>query len=233
MKIWNLVDKIEEFVFPSHLYCICCGNIVDATRTYSLCDHCMTHIRWDISSPVDIKGMKLLGCTSYGIYERSIIFAFKYDNHRYIGDFIGEIMADRLSSSSLRTEVIVPVPLHKKKYEERGFNQALIMAKALSKRVGVPVVDCLRRRRYTMPMRGLGPEERALNIAGSVALEEWAHDEINGKRVLLLDDFSTTGSTLLECRRALEKAAPQSVDSIVFALRKNSDSHSENSDIIE
>ncbi|MBO4234929.1 MAG: ComF family protein [Firmicutes bacterium] len=90
--------SITSIVFPQSLYCICCGNIIDSTRSYSLCDHCMEHIRWNVDEPKVIDEMRVMRCVDYGIYERSIIFAFKYDGHRYIARDIASIMADRLRS---------------------------------------------------------------------------------------------------------------------------------------
>ena len=97
----RLSDFLLDCIYPDSLYCICCGNIIDGSRSYSLCDHCMTHLHWTLEDPVTIKGIRLISCVEYGIYERSIIFALKYDGHKYIADTIGEIMADRIRSSEL------------------------------------------------------------------------------------------------------------------------------------
>ena len=183
-------SEIQEILFPSHLYCICCGNIVDNTRSYSICDHCMTHIRWDIAPAKDRGDIRLLSATSYGIYERSIIFALKYDGHKYIAGFIGEIMRDRLKAEGVEltdNHIIVPVPLHRDKFLERGFNQSELIAKSLSKKTGVPVLDALRRIKYTRPMRGLGPEERLMNIRGAMEVKPEYRDLIANKSVILVE----------------------------------------------
>lgn len=160
-------DSIRGFVFPRSLYCICCGNIIDQSRSYCLCDHCMTHIKWNLDKPriiefgevvsgriSDADGfsntnglpnvdptpnagardrIKMLKCADYGIYERSIIFALKYDGHKYISRTIAEIMKDRLLAEpgGIRFSLIVPVPLHRKREAERGYNHAELIAKHL------------------------------------------------------------------------------------------------------
>ena len=76
--IRNAIKTVAELAFPPSLYCACCGNIIDSTRTYSLCDHCMDHFRWDRSDGISSEDIKLIRCVSYGIYERSLIFDLKY-----------------------------------------------------------------------------------------------------------------------------------------------------------
>ena len=75
MNLKKLTDRGLDLLYPPSLYCSCCGNLIDESRTYNLCDHCMSHIRWDGGEPEERDGMKSIFCTRYGIYERSLIFA--------------------------------------------------------------------------------------------------------------------------------------------------------------
>lgn len=83
--------------------------------------------------------------------------------------------------------IIVPVPLHEDKYYKRGFNQAELMGKYLGKEIDLPMINALRRDRDTKPMRGLGPEERKANVAGSMSLAPNAGDRIAGKSIILVE----------------------------------------------
>ena len=209
----RIASGIQDLVFPENLYCICCGNIIDGTRTYSLCDHCISHIRWNIEEPRVIEteygNVYMLKCVDYGIYERSMIFALKYDGHKYIARNIAKIMKDRLVIDNyfLSGEdwIIVPVPLHKKRLKERGYNHAELIAKYLGKELSVPVEDILVRLRNTAPMKGLGPEKREKNIINSIVVKTES-SPLSCKNILLIDDFYTTGSTAKECLRALRKS---------------------------
>jgi ComF family protein len=215
-------DRLLGLIYPDPIYCICCDNIIDETRTCGLCDHCVRHIVWDTAPPKDIGGMETMRCCQYGIYERTLIFSLKYNKKRYIARHIAEMMRDKLISAGRDRsyDIIVPVPLYKGKERQRGFNQTFLIGKYLGIELGIECTDeILIRVKETRPMRGLSPQERAENIAGCFALDEDLSDEIQGKRVLLLDDFFTTGSTALECRKELLKAGPASISFIAFAAK--------------
>ena len=106
------------------------------------------------------------------------------------------------------------------KERARGFNQAALIAKHLGRLTGADSVPgALRRTRDTRPMRGLSPTEREENIRGSIEPDMETAERIRGRTVLLLDDFYTTGSTALECRKALMHAEPADVIFIAFAAK--------------
>lgn len=212
-----------EILFPPALYCICCGKIVDRSRSYSLCDHCMTHIRWNAEEPEEKDGIRILACTAYGIYERSIIFGLKYSGHRYIARSVAEMMRDILAVTEGLNEtelLLVPVPLSARKERERGFNQAALIAKHLSVLTGIPLENkVLLRTRETVPMRGLSPTQRQLNAHNAFALAPGREDFAAGKTVLLIDDFYTTGATASACTEALQAAGAQDICLLAFARR--------------
>lgn len=220
MSLKRAADFIMELLFPPALYCICCGNLIDETRTYHLCDHCLSHIRWDGSGIRTIHGMKTLSCTRYGLYERSLIFALKYNGRKYIARDIAEMMRDRLMLAEAEFDIIVPVPMFYEKERRRGFNHAELMGRYLGKLTGKPCLSHgLVRTSDTLPMRGLGPSERKSNVKDKFACSEKYVTMLKGKSVLLLDDFYTTGSTAGECFRALKNAEPEDVLFLAFAAR--------------
>jgi ComF family protein len=106
-------------------------------------------------------------------------------------------------------ELILPVPLHVRRLRQRGFNQALLLAELFSHRWKVPLCrNNLRRIRWTEPQVSLSATERADNVRGAFSLHE--PGELKGKRVLLVDDVYTTGSTVKECCRVLGDAGAES-----------------------
>lgn len=223
-KLARGVDYALDLLYPPALYCSCCGNLIDESRTYHLCDHCIAHIRWDGAEPRNLDDMKLLRCTQYGLYERTLIFDLKYNGKTYIARDIAEIMADRLTLAEVDFDVIVPVPMWRGKERERGFNQAALIGKYLGRRTGKPCWDhCLVRTVDTRPMRGLSPTEREENVKGKFALSEKYGTMLEEKRVLLIDDFYTTGSTARACYEALMSGdagnAPASVTFLAFAAK--------------
>lgn len=219
LGIRNAIKTVAELVFPPSLYCACCGNIIDSTRTYSLCDHCMDHFRWDRSDGISSEDIKLIRCVSYGIYERSLIFDLKYRGKKHVARVIAEIMADKLRSLGIELDYLVPVPMFKEKEKNRGFNQTKLIADFLSKELACNVSDCLVRTRATRPMRGLSEEQRAENIKGSIAVASDFDGFDKKARVAVLDDFYTTGSTARECIRALKVTGTEDIIFIAFASR--------------
>ena len=213
------VNKLAELVFPPRLYCACCGNIIDDTRTYSLCDHCMEHFRWDTGSGISRGGLRLIRCVSYGIYERSLIFDLKYKGKKHVARVIAEIMTDKLLSLGLEIDYLVPVPMFKAKEKQRGFNQTKLIADFLSKELTCEVADYLVRTRQTRPMRGLSEEQRAENIKGSIVISSDFDGFSKGTKVAVIDDFYTTGSTARECLSALEGSGSEEIIFLAFASR--------------
>ena len=114
-------------------------------------------------------------------------------------------------------DLLVPVPLHPKRLRERGFNQALLLGRAIGRREGVSCTGfVLKKARWSTPQIHLSPKEREANVKGSFAVAD--RGRVRGKRVLLIDDVMTTGSTVNECARELLKAGAKEVD--IFTLAR-------------
>ncbi|MDD4378244.1 MAG: ComF family protein [Eubacteriales bacterium] len=223
--IKNLVNGIENLIFPSSIYCVCCGNIIDETRTYSLCDHCMEHIIW-LNEKASIKSDqynfsyldKVFSCCQYGLYPRTMVFSLKYNGKTYIARILGRIMADKLNLTEEKFDLVVPVPMFKKKEKRRGFNQAALIGKYLGRETGIKhIADCLIRVSDTPPMRGLGPIERKENVKNMFIISSKWVKILKDKNVLLVDDIFTTGATASECARVLREAGARTVSFIAFA----------------
>ena len=122
----------------------------------------------------------------------------------------------RLVAETVRTElpgaydIITWVPLSRKRLRERGYDQARLLAKVTAKALGMPLTPTLYKQRNTQPQSGTGDAaKRRANITGAYRMKKGA--DVTGKRVLLIDDIVTTGSTLLECARVLGKAGAEQV----------------------
>jgi ComF family protein len=116
-------------------------------------------------------------------------------------------------------DALVPVPLHRWRMLKRGFNQSSLLARAVSARTGLPsLLDSLVRHRATRSQQGLGAIERARNItSGSFEVPPGRRSRIEGRRLILVDDVLTTGSTLSACASVLQRAGAASVDVLVLA----------------
>ena len=145
---------------------------------------------------------------------RDIVFDLKYRGIRALAPDIGELLARHLESSRLAADLIVPVPLHGRRERERGYNQAGLLARELGRRTGLPVESMLRRTKNTPPQVDMtGPENRRANI--EAAFECVA--DVRGRRVILVDDVVTTGSTMGACAAPLKAAGASKVWGLAFA----------------
>ena len=148
----------------------------------------------------------------FGGETRTLIHALKFDACGEAAPLLAGAMADALPRRDF--DCIVPVPLHPVRLRQRGFNQSLLLTRELSARTGVPVQELLRRDRYRAPQSRLPMKRRADNVRGAFSR---AGDPA-GKRILLLDDVRTTGSTACACAQALLDAGAESVCLCVCAV---------------
>jgi ComF family protein len=132
---------------------------------------------------------------------RDAVHRFKYDGLSVLADPLGMLMAAYLWEHPMQADVIVPVPLHRKRVRDRGFNQSALLANVIAVDHGRPVDrNTLIRRRATVPQVGLTIDGRAKNVADAFACTS---DALAEKDVLLIDDVCTTGATLEACAGAL------------------------------
>lgn len=152
----KIKDEIWEALFPSNIYCIVCGSLIDRSRPYSMCDECIEKIHWisDVRTcsrcgkglpdtfqgdvcyncmTVDHSFSKGFSCMTYGLYERDIMMDIKYNGKGYMAVKMGEVLADKFMSAivpeGIRPQLAVPVPVSRERLKERGYNQAELMAK--------------------------------------------------------------------------------------------------------
>jgi ComF family protein len=143
---------------------------------------------------------------SFGSYEgvlREWIHLYKYGRVKTMRRPLGELLAAALPREE-HFDGVVPVPLHWRRRWQRGFNQSELLARGIGKRCGIPVVRALRRTRYTSTQAGLSNTGRRVNVAAAFAVRRG--QALTGKRLLLIDDVLTTGSTAAACARVLRRA---------------------------
>ena len=147
---------------------------------------------------------------------RQAIYQLKYRNLRALATPLAQLLNDYVIANAVPGEVLVPVPLHRKRLRERGYNQSSLIAKKLGKLTNLPVVeDCLIRQRHTSPqVRTSTVAERQSNVASAFTCRD---QRLRDKPVLLIDDVATSGATLNACAAALKAADVKSVWGLVLA----------------
>ncbi|MBN2240016.1 MAG: ComF family protein [Dehalococcoidales bacterium] len=147
---------------------------------------------------------------------RQSVYQLKYRNLRAIAPFLAQYMYDCLQRNAIPGDVLVPVPLHKQRYRERGYNQSNLLAKETGKLSGLPVVtDVLVKHRNTAPQaRTSSVSERQKNISNAFSCTE---ESLSGRNVILIDDVATSGATLDACAAVLKEAGVSSVWGLTLA----------------
>jgi ComF family protein len=147
---------------------------------------------------------------------RQAIHQLKYRNLRALAGLLAQLLNDYLVDNPVPGDVLVPVPLHRKRLRERGYNQSGLLAQELGKLANLPVVDdCLVRQRHAPPQaRTATVDERQSNVADAFSCCDL---RLEGRQVLLIDDVSTSGATLDACAWALKEAGAISVWGLVLA----------------
>ncbi len=147
---------------------------------------------------------------------RQAIHQLKYRNLRALAAPLVQMLNDYLITNPVPGEVLIPVPLHRKRLRERGYNQSSLLARGLGKLTNLPVVDdCLVRQRSTLPQaRTATVAERQSNVTEAFIC---CDQRLRDKPVLLIDDVATSGATLNACAAALKAAGAASVWGLVLA----------------
>ena len=157
---------------------------------------------------------------------RHMIWKLKYRGDAHVAELFAISIADtfmeelgeRTLLDDFKNLLLIPIPLSKNRLRERGYNQALIFAHALKKTapsLGTIAKDVLVKARDTPPQTTLTKKERAVNLAGAFSIHK--PQAVAGKNILLIDDVTTTGSTLKEARKVLKEAGARSVVCLAIA----------------
>lgn len=238
-RTYSLCDEcMDAFKWNIGDTCEVCGKSLGKKsehRKRKICYDCQgTHHYFD----------KGFSCFGYGSREKAPIIALKYGEAGYLGKILGDIAYDRimLEIEKLGGEIffdyIVPVPIHKERLATRGYNQAELVGRRLSKRLGIPQLNnCLGRAKNTRKMNGLDSIDRVSNVEGAFFVTKEGKRILGeqgknldfpsnakadeGVRILLLDDIYTTGATADEAAKTLKEAGASKVFLLSLASGSN------------
>ncbi len=149
---------------------------------------------------------------------RDLIHRFKYDKRVQHSRPLGLLTAEGLDSwvAAAAADLVMPVPLHVRRLRQRGFNQAVLLGKVMARQWSLPLDrTTLRRIRWTEPQINLAADQRAANVRGAFAVDNPCR--VKGRRIILVDDVYTTGSTVAECARVLRVAGAAEVRVVTVA----------------
>jgi ComF family protein len=234
--LFKVLKKILEVIFPSH--CISCSEIVSSDGLF--CDQCFPKLEF-ISDPkcqicsypfeVELKHLppfcgtclakkpnyhKVLTIYRYNETIAKSLSALKYSDQTFLAKKFSRILFTNFKEEIANCDIICAVPLHKKRLKERKFNQAVLIAKNLSKDKFIP--DLLWRLVNTAAQVKLKKKEREKNLKKAFLVNKKYHKLIKGKKILLLDDVMTTGATVNNCAKTLKKFGAKEI--IILTVAK-------------
>jgi competence protein ComFC len=218
-----LKATLLDWIYPPK--CILCENIILLTKERWMCNNCQNSLDYvknitciKCGIPYDTENKICLDCKKrefsytknhailkYDEVSKHLIFKFKYSNHAEVGKALISIIINNIDVDIFKgVDFLTPVPVHKKRLKTRGFNQAEILSRELSKHVGIPTINKLIIRvKNTTPQSKLTPTQRDENLKDAFMFNDKYN--IEGKVIMVVDDIYTTGRTLDECSKILLK----------------------------
>lgn len=181
----------------------CCPRCALPTPNGEICGRCL-------ADPPHYDGTQ--SAFAYDFPLDKLVQSFKYGHRLALANYLGRHLV--AIAAGVVADLIVPLPLHPTRLRERGFNQALELARPVGRATGLPIdTRSCRRVRHTPAQAELPWRERIKNIRGAFH----CNSDFSGKRVLLVDDVMTTGASINECARTLKLHGAASVTALVVA----------------
>lgn len=230
----DMYETAITFLYPAE--CRVCKEFLGATSIPYICNNCWQDIEFleppwcDICGTPGINGLcdacattpprygKLRTLAFYQTTLQQAIHFFKFEKKKVFARPLIQLINAQIPSDCNIAEYdfILPVPIHKKRLRERGFNQATLLADGIGKSEGVRVLrNTLVRKRHTVAQSSLDREARQQNLMGAFEIRN--PDIIRGKRLLIFDDVFTTGATIREIVSELWTADPAEIDVLTLA----------------
>lgn len=231
-RLFGLHRPVLDFLLPPR--CMLCGTMVsDPDRLCATCFPTLTFITEPLcpccGTPFGIPvpaGTQCGPCLTrpppwsraraalvYGGAARELVLKFKRADRTDLARGLANLMLRAGAGLLSEADLIAPVPLHPRRLWQRRYNQSALLAEALGRQAGLPVVlDLLQRVRATPSLGGLGRLGRRRALAGAIRAHPARRGLIAGARILLVDDVLTTGATMAACQRALARAGAAAVD---------------------
>jgi competence protein ComFC len=200
-------------------WCSTCAKSTAIISESSLCPICgIPQINGQICQQCRVNSPPYHATRAWAVYEgaiRKAIHSFKYKKNMGLGILFSKYLTSTLKSLNWPIDLIVPVPLNPKRMGERGYNQANLLAKPVAWAVEVPYsTRALFRTRNTRSQVGLNAHDRHSNVKGAFLAK---NKIVSGRNVLLIDDITTTGSTIASCAQALIDAGAKEIYGLTLA----------------
>lgn len=196
-----LLECILSVIYSAEYKCVECGSYLE---NQYICDECIKKIKLCKDTFNIGKSNNEILCYSASYYSnimRNLILRLKYKSDFICADIIADFMIRVIQENAIEFDGITFVPMTKKAVNKRGYNQSRILAKIISDKVDVKLIDCLKKVKETKDQIGLDYNSRWENLSFSFKIRN--SSEILNKNILIIDDVITTGATSYYCAEEL------------------------------
>ena len=187
------LEALLDIIYPYDNKCIICG----VEGFLGICSKCKSEIKRVHQQE------EIMAYGYYGGVLKKLILNLKYHKSFIAGKFLADLLCQIIIEKELSIDFICYVPISKASLKKRGFNQCSVLAKNISSILDIPVIDCLVKVKETKEQKLLGKEERMKNILDAFEIKN--KEKLFKKNILLIDDVYTTGATINECKKNIEK----------------------------
>lgn len=211
----TILEKILDLIYPP--VCGMCGEICKS----GICEKCDENLKQRIKfSKIKYNNKEFNELVYFCKYEgdlREKILSYKFNNKAYLYKFFSEIIIKNEKEYSFfeKYDIIIPVPIHRKRKLTRGYNQTELIARNIAKKhKELKYMNVLYKQKHTIPQSSLNKKQREENVKNSYQIRDIS---LANKNVILFDDIYTTGATANECSRLLRQAGAKSVAVLTIA----------------
>ena len=187
------LEALLDIIYPYDNKCIICG----VEGFLGICSKCKSEIKRVHQQE------EIMAYGYYGGVLKKLILNLKYHKSFIAGKVLADLLCQIIIEKKLSIDCICYVPISKDSLKKRGFNQCSVLAKNISSILDIPVIDCLVKVKDTKEQKLLGKEERMKNILDAFEIKN--KEKLFKKNILLIDDVYTTGATINECKKNIEK----------------------------
>lgn len=187
------LEALLDIIYPYDNKCIICG----VEGFLGICSKCKSEIKRVHQQE------EIMAYGYYGGVLKKLILNLKYHKSFIAGKVLAHLLCQIIIEKKLSIDCICYVPISKDSLKKRGFNQCSVLAKNISSILDIPVIDCLVKVKETKEQKLLGKEERMKNILDAFEIKN--KEKLFKKNILLIDDVYTTGATINECKKNIEK----------------------------
>lgn len=208
----KLIESALDFIFPP-----ACGICEKIGKGY-ICEKCYKEIKEYLYHNGEVEQKNIYYLLKYKDIIRKKMIDYKFNDKSYLHHMFYEILINNKKACEFfkNYDIIIPVPIHKKKRNIRGYNQSELIARKIAKHFNIPIDTKILLKEKNTPMQSsLGKEERIKNVQNVYKIEY--SERIKEKNVLLVDDIYTTGATVKECKKMLQLAGAKKVGVMIIA----------------